>query len=108
MLTPLTPVATLVRRQRPRSLTDMFKGSYANAFLFGSQLYDFRFGSSCCTSVHTFHIFRFALRLGFRFRVVFKVYNGITRVQYKTPSDPTLSQKRAVFPAFSLLEVTLG
>jgi len=49
-------------------LTDMFKGSYANAFRFGSQLYDFRFGSSCCTSVHTFNIFGFALRLGFRFR----------------------------------------
>jgi len=36
------------------------------------------------------------------------VYNGITRVQHKIPSDPTLSQKRAVFPAFSLHEVTLG
>jgi len=29
-------------------------------------------------------------------------------VQQKLPSDPTLSQKRAVFPAFSSSEVTLG
>jgi len=29
-------------------------------------------------------------------------------VQHKLPSDPTLSQKRAVFPAFSSREVTLG
>jgi len=39
---------------------------------------------------------------------MFKVYNGITRVQHKIPSDPTLSQKPTVFPAFSLLKVTLG
>jgi len=29
-------------------------GSYANAGRFGSQLYDVRFGSSCCTSIQTF------------------------------------------------------
>jgi len=29
-------------------------------------------------------------------------------VQHKLSSDPTLSQKRAVFPAFSSREVTLG
>jgi len=40
--------------------------------------------------------------LGLRF------INGISRVQQKRPSDPTLSQKRAVFPAFSSREVTLG
>jgi len=49
-------------------------------------------------------LYVWALGLG----VMFKVYNGITRVQHEIPSDPTLSQKRAVFPAFSLLEVTLG
>jgi len=52
----------------------------------------------------TFIFFRFALRLGFRF----KVYNEISRVQHEIPSDPALSQKRAVFPAFSLRGVTLG
>jgi len=29
-------------------------------------------------------------------------------VQNKLPSDPSLSQKRAVFPAFSSREITLG
>jgi len=42
-----------VSRQRLCSLTDMFQGSYANAFRLGSQLWDFRFGNGCCTSIHT-------------------------------------------------------
>jgi len=56
----------------------MFQGLYANAFRFGSQLWEFRFGSSCCTSIHTFlfifSIFLYvwaldlALGLGSRFR----------------------------------------
>jgi len=52
----------------------MFKGSYANAFRFGSQRWEFRFGSSCCTSIHAF-LFIFsvllwvwALGLAVRFR----------------------------------------
>jgi len=49
-------------------------------------------------------LYVWALGLGVRF----KVYNGITRVQHKISSEPTLSQKRAVFPAFSSREVTLG
>jgi len=51
----------------------MFQGLYANAFRFGSQLLEFRLGSSCCTSIHTF-LFTFsvllyvlALGLGVRF-----------------------------------------
>jgi len=36
------------------------------------------------------------------------VYNGVSRVQHKLPSDPTLSQKQAVIPAFSSREVTFG
>jgi len=95
----------------------MFQGSYANVFRFGSQLWELRFGSSCCTSIHIF-LFIFsvwALGYGVRFRgyvwglglgVRFKVYNGTSLVQQKLPSDPTLTQKRAVFPAFSSREVT--
>jgi len=60
-----------VRRQRPHSVTGMLEGSHANAFQFGSQLYNFRFGSSCC-KVSTFHIFRFALRLGLGLAVRFR------------------------------------
>jgi len=51
-----------VRGQRLRSLTARFKGSYANAFRFGFQLHDFCFGSSCCTSIHTF-LFIFSVLL---------------------------------------------
>jgi len=51
-----------VGRQRPRSLTDMFQGSYAHAFRFGSQLWEFRFGDSYCTNIHTF-LFIFSILL---------------------------------------------
>jgi len=51
-----------VTRQRPRSQTDMFQDTYANAFRFGSQLWELRFGSRCCTSIHTF-VFIFSVLL---------------------------------------------
>jgi len=51
-----------VSRQRPRSLTEMFKGSYANAIRFGNQRWEFRFGSSCCTIIHAF-LFIFSILL---------------------------------------------
>jgi len=51
-----------VSRQRPRSLLNMSKGSYANAFRFGSQHWEFHFGSSCCTSIHAF-LFIFSVLL---------------------------------------------
>jgi len=54
--------AEFIRRQRPRSLIDMFEGSYGNTFRFGSQLWDFCFGTSCCTSIHTF-LFIFSVLL---------------------------------------------
>jgi len=41
-------------QQRLRSITDMCQGLYVNAFRFGSQLWEFRFGSGHCTSIHTF------------------------------------------------------
>jgi len=56
----------------------MFQGWYANAFRFGSQLWEFRFGSRCCTSIHTF-LFIFsvwALGLAVRFRAVFLKVSG--------------------------------
>jgi len=51
-----------VRRQRPGSLTNMLKGFYANGFWFGSQRWEFRFGSSSCTSIHAF-LFTFSVLL---------------------------------------------
>jgi len=63
-----------VSQQRPRSVTEMFKGSYANAFRFRSQLWEFRFGSRCWTSIHTFLfiisvlLYDWALCLTVRFR----------------------------------------
>jgi len=44
------------------SLTRRSKGLYDNAFRFDSQLYDFRFDSSCCTNIHTF-LFIFSVLL---------------------------------------------
>jgi len=51
--------------------------------------------------VSTLHIFRFALRLGFRF-IAESVKHITTSLR-----PATLSQKRAVFPAFSSRDVTL-
>jgi len=51
-----------VNRQRPCSLTDMYQSSYANVLWFGSQLWEFRFGSRCCTSIHSF-LFIFSVLL---------------------------------------------
>jgi len=51
----------------------MFQGSYDNAFRFDSQLWEFLFGSSCCTSIYTFLfifsilLYVWALGLGVRF-----------------------------------------
>jgi len=70
----------------------MFQGSNANAFRFGSQLYDVRFGSSCCTSIHTslfvFSVLLYVWALGLKLQV----YNGISRVQHEV----TLGQTRKI------------
>ena len=57
-----TPWGVRYTRLTSTGLTDTFEGSYANSFRFGSQLYDFRFGGSGCTSIHTF-LFIFSVLL---------------------------------------------